>query len=144
MFAPCACCLGDGRDLRHAAPVTMRVVQMDPGPIPTLMASTPASISASAPSYVATLPASRPTCGNALLHLADRFKTRDECHAPSRSPETSARARTSSAARSRKSPVAPIAPPTRNRPWSSLLAMGYFSFFWMSLTVIRPSTRTDR
>ena len=32
------------------APVTMRVVQMEPGPIPTLTASAPASISAIAPS----------------------------------------------------------------------------------------------
>ena len=42
------------------------------------------------------------------------------------------------AARSRKSPVAPIAAPTRSRPCESLAALGYFSFFWMSLTVIRP------
>ena len=32
------------------APVTMRVVQIDPGPMPTLMASAPASIRALAPS----------------------------------------------------------------------------------------------
>ncbi len=32
------------------APVTMRVVQMEPGPMPTLIASAPASISAIAPS----------------------------------------------------------------------------------------------
>ena len=32
------------------APVTIRVVQMEPGPMPTLTASAPASISASAPS----------------------------------------------------------------------------------------------
>ncbi len=44
----------------------------------------------------------------------------------------------SSAARSRKSPVAPMAAPTRRRPCASLAALGYLSFFWMSLTVIRP------
>ena len=38
-------------------PATMRVVQIEPGPMPTLIASAPASISASAPSAVATLPA---------------------------------------------------------------------------------------
>ena len=38
-------------------PATMRVVQIEPGPMPTLIASAPASISASAPSRVATLPA---------------------------------------------------------------------------------------
>ncbi len=38
-------------------PATMRVVQIEPGPMPTLIASAPASISALAPSRVATLPA---------------------------------------------------------------------------------------
>ena len=38
-------------------PATTRVVQMLPGPIPTLTASTPASMSARVPSAVATLPA---------------------------------------------------------------------------------------
>ena len=37
-------------------PATMRVVQIEPGPTPTLTASTPASMSACAPSRVATLP----------------------------------------------------------------------------------------
>src|SRR5262249_10359028 len=38
-------------------PATTRVVQIEPGPMPTLTASAPASISALAPSAVATLPA---------------------------------------------------------------------------------------
>ena len=38
-------------------PATMRVVQIEPGPMPTFTASAPASISALAPSAVATLPA---------------------------------------------------------------------------------------
>ena len=38
-------------------PATMRVVQIEPGPMPTLTASAPASISALVPSAVATLPA---------------------------------------------------------------------------------------
>ena len=38
-------------------PATMRVVQIDPGPIPTLTASAPAPISALVASAVATLPA---------------------------------------------------------------------------------------
>ena len=37
-------------------PATTRVVQIEPGPTPTLTASTPASMSACAPSVVATLP----------------------------------------------------------------------------------------
>ena len=38
-------------------PVTTRVVQIDPGPIPTLIASAPTSMSAFAPSAVPTFPA---------------------------------------------------------------------------------------
>ena len=38
-------------------PATILVVQIDPGPTPTLTASTPALMSAWAPSAVATLPA---------------------------------------------------------------------------------------
>ena len=41
-------------------PATIRVVQIEPGPMPTLMESAPESISALAPSAVATLPAT--TC----------------------------------------------------------------------------------
>ena len=38
-------------------PATILVVQMEPGPIPTLTQSAPALIKASVPSAVATLPA---------------------------------------------------------------------------------------
>ena len=38
-------------------PATILVVQIEPGPIPTLIASAPASSNAFAPSAVATLPA---------------------------------------------------------------------------------------
>ncbi len=63
-------------------PATMRVVQIEPGPMPTLIASAPASISACAPSAVATLPAMiatllvarlmRRTCVEHLLGMAVR------------------------------------------------------------------------
>ena len=52
-------------------PATMRVVQIEPGPMPTLTASAPASISARAPSAVAMLPA---MTWQALLR---RFTARD-------------------------------------------------------------------
>ena len=42
-------------------PATIRVVQMEPGPMPTFIASAPASISALVPSAVATLPATSTT-----------------------------------------------------------------------------------
>ena len=51
-------------------PVTIRVVQMDPGPMPTLTASTPASMSSCAPSVVATLPAMT-SMSNRLLIAPD-------------------------------------------------------------------------
>ena len=47
-------------------PATTRVVQMEPGPTPTLMPSTPASIIVCAPSRVATLP---PTTSTAEFDL---------------------------------------------------------------------------
>ena len=49
-------------------PATMRVVQMEPGPMPTFTTSAPASISAFVPSPVATLPA-------AICTLLDSFFT---------------------------------------------------------------------
>lgn len=47
----------DGCNLRNPAPATILVVQIDPGPTPTFIPSAPALISASAPSAVATFPA---------------------------------------------------------------------------------------
>ena len=58
-------------------PATMRVVQIEPGPMPTLMASAPASISALAPSAVATLPATTCTAFDMPLDAGDGFE-----HAP--------------------------------------------------------------
>ena len=50
----------------------MRVVQIDPGPMPTFTASAPASTSALRPSAVATLPAIT-SIVEALLDLAHRL-----------------------------------------------------------------------
>ena len=56
-------------------PVTMRVVQIEPGPTPTLMASAPASTNAWAPSRVATLPPMTWTCrvAGSLLRRCDHL-----------------------------------------------------------------------
>ncbi len=59
-------------------PATMRVVQMEPGPMPTLTASAPASISASVASAVATLPAATCTRFDSRLMRATASITRDE------------------------------------------------------------------
>ena len=56
-------------------PATMRVVQIEPGPMPTLMASAPASISALAPSAVATLPATTCTALERFLIRATASST---------------------------------------------------------------------
>ena len=48
-------------------PATTRVVQMEPGPMPTLIASAPAAISASAAEAVAILPAINDTFGKAAF-----------------------------------------------------------------------------
>ena len=52
-------------------PDTIRVVQMEPGPTPTLTTSTPASINAVAPSAVATLPPAKSKSGIAAADLSD-------------------------------------------------------------------------
>ena len=55
-------------------PATMRVVQIEPGPMPTLMQSAPASISALAPSAVAMLPATTCTLLESALDAVDRVE----------------------------------------------------------------------
>ena len=96
-------------------PATIRVVQIDPGPIPTLTASAPASINAFAPSAVATLPPI--TCtALAILRTAETvFRT------PSEWPwhidmMTSTLASINASAQARPSLPAPVAAATSNVP----------------------------
>ena len=56
-FRPASAASSTAVNCGTPTPATMRVVQIEPGPMPTLIASAPASISACAPSRVATLPA---------------------------------------------------------------------------------------
>ena len=63
-------------------PATTRVVQIEPGPIPTLTASTPASTSARAPSSVATFPPMMSTPSKALSALRARIMSNDAFAAP--------------------------------------------------------------
>ena len=58
-------------------PATTRVVQIEPGPTPTLTPETPALISASAPSAVATLPPISGSSGKVPVDRLDRLE-----HAP--------------------------------------------------------------
>src|SRR3954451_23538863 len=87
-------------------PVTTRVVQIEPGPTPTLTASEPASTKACAPSRVATLPPMTWTCavaGSVLSRLTMSSSIRTLPCAVS-ATSTSTPASTSVVARSQASP----------------------------------------
>ena len=118
-------------------PATTRVVQIEPGPTPTLTPSTPASIRAWAPSRVATLPpiTSTPTLD---LIFAIQLRALLLCPCEVSTIRKSAPASASACARSSASGLAPTAAPTRRRPSASFAAFGYFSAFTKSLTVMRP------
>ena len=60
-------------------PVTTRVVQMEPGPMPTFTASIPRSTSALVPSSVATLPPTSCVSGNASLSVSTVSSTPSAC-----------------------------------------------------------------
>ena len=119
-------------------PAMIRVVQMEPDPMPTFTASTPASASARTPPAVATLPAMRSTDGKAWRSRTAVSMTFCECPWALSRTRTSTLAATRASARSRASAAVPTAAPTRRRPSESLHAPGYLIAFWMSLTVIRP------
>ena len=83
------------------APVTTRVVQMLPGPIPTLTASTPRSTSARVASAVATLPTISGMSGSSSRSLAAAASTPSLWACEVSSTSRSTLASTSAAARSR-------------------------------------------
>ena len=61
------------------APLTTRVVQIDPGPMPTLIASAPAAIRSRAASSVAMFPTMRFSSGNLRFTAFTASSTREEC-----------------------------------------------------------------
>ena len=119
-------------------PVTIRVVQIEPGPIPTFTASAPASRNARAASAVAILPPITSIRGYASLIMRTRSKTFFECPWAVSTTNTSTPARTSASVRSSVSGLVPTDAPTRNCPDPSLQAWGNDSALSKSLTVIRP------
>ncbi len=119
-------------------PATIRVVQIEPGPIPTFTASTPALISASAASPVATLPAITWSSGNLDFIISTVRITLAECPCAESITTTSTFASTSSFALSRQLAVIPIAAPQSSLPCESLADSGYLICFSISLIVIRP------
>ncbi|CAM5355360.1 hypothetical protein SNARM312S_03023 [Streptomyces narbonensis] len=113
-------------------PATTRVVQMEPGPTPTLTPSTPALTRACAPSRVATLPpmTSTPTLD---LIFAIQFSALLLWPWDVSTMRKSTPAAARPCARSSAS-AAPTAAPTSSRPSASLAACGYFSALTKSLT----------
>ena len=116
-------------------PAMIRVVQIEPGPMPTFTALTPASANAFAPSPVATLPAT--TCISLFLNasqaLAMTSSTPTECPCAVSITTASAPALTSISILSRVSDFTPTAAATRRRPFESLEAIGLSLIFMRSL-----------
>ncbi len=119
-------------------PVTTRVVQMLPGPIPTFTASAPQSIRSLAASAVAMLPATTSTSGKLFLSQVSASIIPLECPWALSSTRASTSAATNAEARSCRSWDTPTAAATRKRPRLSLAAWGYSSFLIMSLMVMSP------
>ena len=122
-------------------PATTRVVQIEPGPMPIFTASAPWSISALAPSAVATLPPTTCAWFDSRLVSRTALSTPWEWPWAVSTTITSTSASSSASARRRPSRPTPVAAATRSRPFSSLQASGKVSDFSMSLTVIRPMQR---
>ncbi len=106
------------------APETTRVVQIEPGPMPTLTASAPASARSATASAVATFPAMSGTVGNLALKRRTASSTPVECPWAVSMATMSTPADTRASARSRLSLETPMAAPTTRRPWRSLQALG--------------------
>ena len=120
-------------------PATIRVVQIEPGPIPTLTPSAPASASALAAEPVAMLPPI--TCSSGKVSFAQRTRSITPLEWPCAvsTITTSTPALTSAVIRSGVSGPVPTAAPTRSCPSLSLQAFGCSCALLMSFTVIRPA-----
>ena len=119
-------------------PETTRVVQMEPGPMPTLTQSAPALMSASVPSAVATLPAMSCTSGKAFFTRPTQRMMFAEWPCAESSTSASTPACTRAPALSRMSFVTPMAAAQSRRPCLSLAEFGYLTTFSMSFIVMRP------
>ena len=111
--------------------------------MPTLIASAPASISAFAPSRVATLPAMTETLLVARWMRRTCWRTSSECPWAVSTTRQSTPAAIRSSARSNPLSPTEVAAATRRRPSASLAALGWAVAFSMSLTVMRPTQRPE-
>ncbi len=123
-------------------PATMRVVQIEPGPMPTLTPSAPAS------NELARGLGRRDVAGDhvdrvALLELAHGL---DHVGSSARGPcrRRGRRRRPRPGPRQRSKSCTPTAAPTRRRPRSSVAELGKASSMSMSFIVIRPAEASLR
>ena len=119
-------------------PATIRVVQIEPGPMPTFTISAPASIKSRVASAVTTLPATSGRVGYAFLTFATASTIPLECPCAESSTTISTLDLTSSATLSRTSGEPPIAAAARSLPFLSRALLGYCIDFSISLIVINP------
>ena len=106
------------------APATIRVVQIEPGPIPTFTASAPALANAKAPEAVATFPAITGRFLKFFFKLFNASITPLLCPCALSKETISTPTACNAAARSSKSLVIPNAAPTNKRPILSFTALG--------------------
>ena len=119
-------------------PATTRVVQIEPGPIPTLTQFTPAFISASVAAPVATLPAIICKSGYASRTIFITLSTLALCPCAVSITTQSTCFCTSASTRSSILAVTPTAAPHNSLPCESFAARGYLICFSISFMVIRP------
>ncbi len=119
-------------------PATIRVVQIEPGPMPTFTPSAPASTSANAAEAVAIFPPITCMSGKVVLTQRTRSITPLEWPWAVSTTITSAPALTNADTRSSVSAPVPTAAPTLKRPWLSLHAFGKSCAFLISFTVTSP------
>ena len=121
-------------------PAITRVVQIEPGPIPTFTASAPASTRYLAASPVAILPTTQSICGYCFLTCFNTSTTPLECPCAVSTTSASAPASTKAATRSNVLKVTPTPAATRRRPFESLQAVGLSFARVISLYVISPTS----
>ena len=119
-------------------PLTIRVVQIAPGPMPTFTPSTPASIRSLAPAAVATLPAITWMSHCRLISRTVSITLRLCPWAVSTTTTSTPAAMTAS---TRLKSFTPVAAPTRSRPRRSLQLCGNSFILSMSRIVISPARR---
>ncbi len=120
-------------------PATTRVVQMEPGPMPTFTPSAPACTRSRAASPVTMLPPITCSSGHCVLMRGHGFEHPARVAVRGVDDHHVGRPLRAARRRGRACPAPyPLPRATRRRPFSSLLARGKSVAFWKSFTVIMP------